>query len=263
MPTEQQVPIGAVVVAIANPIVRRALGDAFRHRGVLELDELHDYEQLKQILKNACIDVLVADDNLNDLFVGDLVRAIRQGELHEHPFPLIIMLAHRQEEKDLRALINSGPDAVVLTPISVAALTQKIEMLAAGRKQFVITRDYVGPDRRTAARAGSAPALTLDAPNPLQAGADRGAFNAALDKAKINLKEKKTECSLGQLAWAMQGNITEFSQLIPIVDQLVETVANPNIKAAAMTLAQALRKDERMEIMDACKALLMVARKKR
>jgi DNA-binding NarL/FixJ family response regulator len=261
MPPEKQIFTGVVVVAIANPIVRRALGDAFRQRGAEELAEVSDYEVLRQVLKSSVVDMLVADDNLSELFVGELVRDIRRGELHEHPFPLVIMLAHRQEEKDLRALMDCGPDAIVLTPVSVAELARKIDSLAAGRKQFVITRDYIGPDRRSAPRAGAAPALTLEAPNPLGAGVDRGAFHAALDRAKSDLKVKRTECTLGQLAWAMKsGNSSDLAEMVPLVEHLAETAPNPKFKAAANGLAGAMRDEDKKAIMGWCSKLLAASK---
>jgi len=261
MPPEKPLFTGVVVVAIANPIVRRALGDAFRQRGADELAEISDYEVLRQTMKSAVVDMLVLDDNLSEQYTGDIIKDIRRGDLHEHPFTLIIALAHRQEEKDLRELIDAGPDAIVLTPVSVAALTQKIDSLAAGRKQFVVTRDYIGPDRRSSQRAGAAPALTLEAPNPLEAGFDRGNFHAALDKAKADLKVKKTECALGQLAWAMKsGNASDLAELIPLVEQLVETAPNPKFKAAATGLVNSMREENKKEIMGWCSKLLAASK---
>jgi len=237
-------------------MVRRTLGDALRQLGAELAAEATDADGLRQALKGNVIDLLVADDDLSGLATADIVRDIRRGDLHDHPFPLIVLLANRQDERELRALIDSGSDAIVLTPVSVAAITQKLDVLAA-RKQFVVARDYVGPNRRAATRSGCGMPLTIEVPNPLRAGADRVAFNRALDKAKADLKCKLAECAYGQLTWAIQTNrISEFADLIPLVERMRQTAANPWAKAAATGLVKALRAESRSDIMGWCEKLL-------
>jgi hypothetical protein len=45
-------------------------------------------------------------------------------------------------------VINSGADDLLLRPFSTAQLAQRIETHIERRKGFVVTSDYVGPDRR-------------------------------------------------------------------------------------------------------------------
>jgi len=262
VPPEKQNFSGKIAVAVANPMVRRALADAFRQRGADTVIEVSDREALRLLLRSSTIDVLVADDNLSEQNTGELIADLRHGEVHEHPFTLVVVLAHRQEERDLKALLNCGPDAVVLTPVSVTDLFKKIDLLAAGRKPFVITRGYIGPDRRKEPRAGSAQPLMVEPPNPLARGGDETQFQGALTQAKAALKTARVECSLGQLAWAMRSeNMSDFADLIPVVDHLVEAAPNAEVKAAAVGLADALRKEVAPEIMAWCQRLLVLGKR--
>lgn len=257
MPRKRRNYTGAVVVAIANPMVRRALMDAFRQSGADDVIDLSEWKALAEILEVRAINLLVADDTLSDRPTGELIRKIRRGELHAHPFPLIVMLAHQQEEPQLRALIDSGPDAIVVTPVSIADLFAKVDLLAAGRKPFVVTRDYIGPDRRKAPREGTNQPLIIQAPNPLAPGTSPDSFQRALKAGESSLKTAKMECSLGQLAWAMQsGRPSDFLDLIPAIDHLAETATIPAVKAAAAELTAALRKGVLAEIMESCRKLL-------
>ena len=45
-------------------------------------------------------------------------------------------------------MVSSGADDLLLRPFSTALLGQRIEAHIDRRKGFVITTDYVGPDRR-------------------------------------------------------------------------------------------------------------------
>ncbi|HIJ62853.1 MAG TPA: response regulator transcription factor [Rhodospirillaceae bacterium] len=252
--------IGTVVVAVANPVIRRALIDSFRQSGADEVLDPTDWKALAEILAAKAVVLMVVDDTLSQRPTADLIRKIRQGELHAHPFPLIIMLANEREEHQLRALIDCGPDAIVLTPISIADLFSKIDMLASGRKPFVITRDYVGPDRRKAPREGAGEPKIISPPNPLARGVDGATFQKALKESQSSLKTAKMECSLGQLAWAMRsGKASDFLDLIPVVDRLVEAATSPGVKSAAEGLAAALRGGSVPDIMDCCRKLLAQA----
>lgn len=252
--------IGTVLVAIANPVIRRALIDTLRQNGADDVLDATDWKALAELLAAKTVVLLVVDDTLSQRPTAELIRKIRQGDLHAHPFPLIITLANQREEHQLRALIDCGPDAIILTPISVADLFSKIDLLAAGRKPFVITRDYVGPDRRKEPREGAGQPQIITPPNPMARGVDPATFEKALKAGQNSLKTAKMECSLGQLAWAMRsGNASDFRDLIPVVDRLVEAAASPALKAAAAGLAGALRAGDLPEIMDWCRKLLAQA----
>jgi len=65
---------------------------------------------------------------------------------------------HRLGEIDRadQRMVNSGADDLLLRPFSTTLLGQRIEAHIERRKGFVITTDYVGPDRARTSR-GAAP----------------------------------------------------------------------------------------------------------
>ena len=251
---------GIVVLAIANPLVRRAMTDEFRHRGAGEILAVGDFRTLNETVDQRAVDVLVVDDLLADSPTGPLIRDIRQGVVHEHPFPLVLALAHQQTEAELRALIDCGPDAVVLTPVSIADLFTKVERLAAGRKPFVITRDYVGPDRRTSLREGAQPPRYVDAPNPLAATVDGGGFQEAIHQSAEALKTAKLEASLDQLAYALKSGTAEaFKELIPAINNLAKSTSKQVLKDAALELSDTIKLQVFEDIMRSSQKLLAAA----
>jgi len=251
---------GTVVLAIANPLVRRAMNDEFRHRGVGEILSIGDLGTLNETVSKQTIDVLVLDDVLAELKTGPLIRDIRYGVIHVHPFPLVLALAHQQTEPELRALIDCGPDAVVLTPVSIADLFSKIERLAASRKPFIITRNYVGPDRRTSLREGAQPPRYVDAPNPLVDSTNPDIYQHALSDSAEALKSAKMECSLDQLAYALKsGNAAAFQELIPSLDNLARSTSKQMLRDAAVDLSAAIRTQVLDTIMQSSQKLLAAA----
>ena len=249
-----------VVLAIANPMVRRALSDEFRHRDVDKVIAVPDWEALKEAIAHETMDVFVADDLLWENQTGPLIRDIRLGAAHAHPFPLVLTLAHQQTEAALRAMIDCGPDAIVLTPVSIADLFSKIERLAAGRKPFIVTRNYVGPDRRTGTREGAAPPRFVDAPNTIASNRNPEALKNALENSSSALKTAKMECSLDQLAYALKsGSAQDFEELIPAVEHLARSTSKAALKDAAQELVAALKSKVIDNVMRAGQKLLVAA----
>lgn len=253
---------GKMALAIANPLVRRAMADHFRQRGADEIFHIDDWESLHETLKHESLAVLVVDDELSGRGTASLVRDVRNGVLHEHPFPLILMQAHRQNEQHLRTLIDCGPDAIVLAPISITDLFSKIDRFAQGRKDFIVTRDYIGPDRRSAPREGTAQPLIIEAPNPLAPGTDEASFRQAVAASGDAFKAAQVECSFGQLAWALKsGPNTDFTTLIPALELMIKSSGKPALKEAGEGMIAAIRANRKSELMGWAQKLLAAKKK--
>ncbi len=82
---------------------------------------------------------------------GDLCRMIqelRQGAAGFNPFIVIIVTAWEKSAALVTRVVNSGADDLLLRPFSTTLLGQRIEAHVERRKGFVVTSEYVGPDRR-------------------------------------------------------------------------------------------------------------------
>ena len=83
--------------------------------------------------------------------VGDLCRIIqelRQGAGVLNPFIVIMVTAWEKSTTLVTRVLNSGADDLLLRPFSTALLGQRVDSHVERRKGFVVTSDYVGPDRR-------------------------------------------------------------------------------------------------------------------
>jgi CheY-like chemotaxis protein len=76
------------------------------------------------------------------------IQQMRQGGAGYNPFIVIIVTAWEKNTSLINKVVSSGADDLLLRPYSTAVLAQRIETHIERRKGFVITTDYVGPDRR-------------------------------------------------------------------------------------------------------------------
>src|ERR1700742_655883 len=76
------------------------------------------------------------------------IQQLRQGGAGYNPFIVIIVTAWEKTTGLINKVVSSGADDLILRPFSTALLGARIESHIERRKGFVITTDYVGPDRR-------------------------------------------------------------------------------------------------------------------
>lgn len=76
------------------------------------------------------------------------IQQLRQGSAGHNPFIVIIVTAWEKNTTLINRVVSSGADDLLLRPFSTALLGQRIEAHVDRRKGFVITTEYVGPDRR-------------------------------------------------------------------------------------------------------------------
>lgn len=78
----------------------------------------------------------------------EAIQALRQGLTTYNPFIVIIVTAWEQTGALVTRVLNCGADDLILRPFSTTTLAMRIRSHIERRKGFVITSDYIGPDRR-------------------------------------------------------------------------------------------------------------------
>lgn len=111
-------------------------------------------------------DLLIAEVSGGEQGICSLIQSVRRGDVGDNPFIVVLATTWRRDGSIITAAVNSGADDLVARPISTNVLGERIRLLVERRKGFVVTSDYIGPDRRRSARPGDA--QCMDAPNPLK-----------------------------------------------------------------------------------------------
>lgn len=127
------------------------------------------------------------------------IQHMRQGGAGHNPFIVIIVTAWEKNTALINKVVSSGADDLLLRPFSTALLGQRIEAHIERRKGFVITTDYVGPDRRKDNSRASKIEL-FDPPNSLKMKAkDKMSGEAIARKLDTELKAAREKLTSEKL----------------------------------------------------------------
>lgn len=173
------------------PANRQATRTALASAGFGRVIALPDLDAFTRAWSAEPFDLLVADVTQDADPVFDLVRTIRDGRVGRNPFVLIMLTAWRLEGDLVKSALNCGADDLVTRPFSVDTIASRIRVQAEGRKPFVVTGDYIGPDRRRE-RPANSPNL-IQVPNVLLAKARGTAKSTPATLEEIKAVQKRVE----------------------------------------------------------------------
>jgi len=129
----------------ANRAATRAVLFAVGFRHVETATSTKAFEEL---IHRRPPDLALCEVQSADTELCGIIQSMRQGQMGQNPFVVIIATAWEKNASLVKRVVDSGADDLLLRPFSAAQLTSRIETHIQRRKGFVVTTDYVGPDRR-------------------------------------------------------------------------------------------------------------------
>lgn len=253
-----------LILAEPNQQVRNGLKSALRSQGFYRVTEVTRFRRLKEIVESEALtpDLIITDIELPGGDVCDLCYDIRHHKAGNDPFIPIIATSWSAGEDQVRGVIDSGADDLLIKPISTNNLLARITQLIKARKPFVVTTEYIGPDRRSGEqREGTEDIPTLEVPNKLQAKAtgqenvSPEAFQAAVDKAAAVINERKMERHAHQLVYLAEHIVAPFHKGLA-GDHLHEQV--DRAAYVATDLARRMEGTRFSHVSELCASLLRV-----
>lgn len=196
-----------MLLAMENPIIRQGLQNALQHEGFQRPFEVFSHDKLLSTLVEQPFDVIVTATEITGQFIPPFIGQLRQGRLVHHPLPIVIELLTTSDGEYVRRVIDSGPDALLQLPVSPGQLLSRLAVIAEKRPPFVVTSDYVGPDRRQTNRPGTAVIPQIEVPNPLQLRMMRAPEEtvlAELDACAAKLRHMRLERFAFELQWLLR-----------------------------------------------------------
>ncbi|HAH09104.1 MAG TPA: hypothetical protein DCL54_02290 [Alphaproteobacteria bacterium] len=169
-------------VVVFDPVStnRSASRGALATLGFRKVQTPYDPSALQQRMKGQTADLLLLEMRPDPAPILGIIQDIRQGRLGLNPFVIIIATAWTLDDDIVKKVVQSGADDLMGRPFSIGFLGQRIRNLLDGRKGFVVTSDYVGPDRRRdPGRTSSAATFTV--PNSLKLKATGGNDTIAIE----------------------------------------------------------------------------------
>ncbi len=158
-----------LILADPRPHIRSALKVALGHAGLQKIGQASSTNAVRERLEQSIVnDILICDMDLDDGEICAMVSALRHHDVGRDPFLCIIGMTWRPEAREVTRMLNSGIDHLIRAPVSPQQIMTRINSLIHCRPGFVVTSDYVGPDRRARLR-GAKETQLVEVPNSLRA----------------------------------------------------------------------------------------------
>lgn len=155
-----------ILLADGDAYMRQSFRNALTNDGYRDIRAISRLSLLTEILSTAMADLLILDVDMPDGDAIELVRDIRSGKVGRNPFVAIIVTSWQSDRYLVRRVIDSGADSLLVKPLAPAQLFSRIENIVSKRNLFVVTADYLGPDRRD--RLNTAGPTQYQVPNTLK-----------------------------------------------------------------------------------------------
>ena len=202
-----------VVLAEPDASLRRQLKTLLVEAGMKNVLDTDDISQVRRAIDEDMVELIIGDTAIEGGDFNKLITDMRHREIGENPFVMAITMVDQPSVDTIRKAINSGTDHILAKPIDGDALVNLIIDLTHTRKRFVVTTDYIGPDRRTKERPGTMVIPQIDVPNPLRqrmTGQMRETtLRRTIETAWLKINEQKVERHAFQIGWLLDRIVPE------------------------------------------------------
>ncbi|GAB6051781.1 hypothetical protein JCM17960_06010 [Magnetospira thiophila] len=206
------------LLAMGNSEMRRTLHAVLTREGVGRIVETWDQATTLGQLSLTSPDLIIIDRAITETIQGTarIVRQLRHAEAGGNPYALVLALMDEPSSEEVLAWVNAGVDDLLAHPISPAQLLDRLSLQIESRKPFVVTSDYLGPERRNRNRPGDSKVESIVVPNSFAAKA-RGRFNASRHAADIStMVSRLNTCRMERHA---ERTIQMFRILRPLLEK--------------------------------------------
>ncbi|SCA55233.1 putative Response regulator consisting of a CheY-like receiver domain [Candidatus Terasakiella magnetica] len=194
-----------ILIADQNIQLRGGLKGILHQAGFRSIQDVSNHEQLENALMSKSPDLLLCDIRLPGGDVCETIGKLRHNQCGFNPFCSVILFIDEPTQDVVARASKAGLDDLQIKPIVAKKILARVEYLVEKRKPFVVTTDYIGPDRRTGHRPGTMEISTVEVPNSIQ-GKATGNFNERefrdhIEKSVWEINAQKIERQAYQIAY--------------------------------------------------------------
>jgi DNA-binding response OmpR family regulator len=239
--------------------LRQALRLALSREGFEGIVDFDKSKSLREAVVKAQPDLLILDSEMDSGAADGMIQDIRHGRLGDNPFVPVIVTIWEPTQDVVQRVASSGTDDIMVKPLSPGQILERIRVLVRARKPFVVTSDYIGPDRRKdESRKSDIP--QIDVPNTLRSKIqgekiDRAKLAKAIEEAQSSINDHKLKRNAFQIAFLVEVVLPEFKKrevsgaLLNGLDRLLEV---------ARDTAARVKGTQWSHISDLCTSLMRV-----
>jgi CheY-like chemotaxis protein len=142
-----------VLVVDDNNNVQRLVSDVLRAGGVGQVETASDGLHAREMIARWDPHVIFSDWNMPVMDGLELTRSIRRAAVKPdrripNPQVPVIVLTGQRSEADVEMARKAGVNEFVVKPFTPAGLLSRIQLVLTRPRPFIISDDYIGPDRR-------------------------------------------------------------------------------------------------------------------
>jgi len=238
-------------VALYDPVHvnLRTTRYALHEIGFRKFATLTSLDELKRRMQDDAPELLVIETANHEAEIFKLVRSIRMGDVSNNAFMAILLTCWKRDTSVIRDAIGCGADDLIIRPFSTTFIEERIRTLIRARKPFIVTSDYIGPDRRKDPDRGPGAAPPIDAPNMLKAVVenDEEALSHAykwIDEAKRTVDSERLRRLCMRVIVGAEAAMREISAgREPVIEasEFVKGAAELRLRLARMRSSEASR----------------------
>lgn len=125
----------------------RRLLDAIGFRGE-HIREATDGEHALRLLEQFHTDVVICDLNMQPMNGKQFTRHVRTSDSSPDPYLPIVVCTGHAELKHIVDARDAGATEILRKPVSAESLYDRLKAVIDCPRPFIISKDFVGPDRR-------------------------------------------------------------------------------------------------------------------
>lgn len=142
-----------ILVVDDNANVLRLIVDVLRAAGVGQLETAADGMKARDRIAGWDPHIIFSDWNMPMMGGLELTRSIRRAALTgdrriPNPRVPVVIVTGQRSEADVQEARKAGVNEFVIKPFTPAGLLSRVQLVLLKPRPFVVTEDYIGPDRR-------------------------------------------------------------------------------------------------------------------
>jgi len=142
--------LGSIKVLLSDDdkLTVKLVSDTLQVFGVKNIKCLYDGDETKKEVYNKKYDLIIIDWKIGNFDGCNLVKELRFDEKAKNRYTPVILLTGKSTAEEVKEARDNGVTEFLLKPFSVKKLREKLIEIVEHPRNFIISRNYIGPDRR-------------------------------------------------------------------------------------------------------------------
>ncbi|MEG3618402.1 response regulator [Magnetovibrio sp. PR-2] len=205
-----------LVVSEPSDVIRDELEAALGTHGFHSMLSTSRHGAIEEALGATDVDCIICGHTTNPQDTQAFIQDIRHQRIGTNPVVVVFTLISDPQPQSIRQLVDSGCDSILVKEGAVETLVKRLKQITLQRKPFVVTSEYIGPDRRDNQRSFGEIVPLLKVPNPMYlraiADEDSETIKTKIASVSQDINLHKIARHIVQISWLTE-HLVQTNQL--------------------------------------------------